>query len=387
MKNKVIIKLLACLSAGIMLLTGCSQSTKTEYYKNTDFVSEDGKTIFETTDKNLGWGKYQKNESDLGENVIELEAGYIALSQSKEDFDKKVEAFRDRLDVLESEYALGYRTEEGDVITIKMDDSKLGLPVFALLNVNSPLDVMVVSQLRELQIADIRNIDYKVSSNSKYEVTVEIPENKQSALAEFTKEHIGETLYLKIGDLTFSSTTITETTADNKLIFEGFSFLGSNANEINYEFIMKLAEYVVDNPCDGDFTMSFPKEVEDEVSYKVPYITQMDEFIIATVSGLYNDTKFTREGIENSIKFYFEIDPNTTSVISCLNRIYRIYDECNFEEGAYSRVSFAWPSGKTGYNDYVSFSKKNGKMVCTNYSDRIKKEVEQDSFISRYIEK
>lgn len=80
MKNKVIIKLLACLSAGIMLLTGCSQSTKTEYYKNTDFVSEDGKTIFETADKNLGWGKYQKNESDLGENVIELEAGYIALS-------------------------------------------------------------------------------------------------------------------------------------------------------------------------------------------------------------------------------------------------------------------------------------------------------------------
>lgn len=387
MKNKVIIKILACLSAGTMLLTGCSQSTKTEYYKNTDFVSEDGKTMFETAEKNLGWGKYQKNESDLGDNIIELEAGYIARSQSKEDFNKKVEAFKDRLDVLESEYALGYRTEEGDVITIKMDDSKLGLPVFALLNVNSPLDVMVVSQLRELQIADIRNIDYKVSSNSKYEVTVEIPENKQNALAEFTKEHIGETLYLKIGDLTFSSTTITETTVADKLIFEGFSFLGSNATEINYEFIMKLAEYVVENPCDGDFTMSFPKEVEGEVSYNVPYVTQMDELIIATVSGLYNDTKFTREGIENSIKFYFEIDPNTTSVISCLNRIYRIYDECNFEKGAYSRVSFAWPSGKTGYNDYVSFSKKNGKMVCANYSDRIKKEVEQDGFISRYIEK
>ncbi len=55
--------------------------------------------------------------------------------------------------------------------------------------------------------------------------------DKQAESEEYLKEHIGERLYFKIGDLTVSSLKITENTTSDKLIFEGFDLFGRDVYE------------------------------------------------------------------------------------------------------------------------------------------------------------
>lgn len=370
----------------LLVFTGCG-SSKTEYYKNEEFVSENtGEVVYETKNKNLSWGAYQKETSELTEECMELHAGAISLSKSKEEFDSKVSRFKEKLDILESDYAFGYSSDEGDVIKIKIDDSKLGLPVFAILNINHSSENMIVSPMGDMTVKSVKNFSYTLNENSQFDITVEVPNSEQEKLAQYISKNPDTTLYLKLGDLTFSSVSIKEGMPSDKVTFSGLEFLGSSVREADYEFIMILTEYVVNNPDDGLFSMDFPNEIEDEVEYKVPYITAMDEVIIANINSLYDDVVFTREGVQNNIAIRFNIDPEKEDTVMSLNRIYKIYNLCGFDDGAYSTVSFRWPSGKIGTNNYVFFTKRNGKMVCGGYADRIKEEVKNDKFISQYIE-
>ncbi len=381
-KKMVALGLVICL---LCTLVGCG--SKTEYYKNTEYKPQNAnEVVYETKDKNLGWGKYQKEVSELGEGSIELQAATIALAKTKEAFDNNVCKLKERLDILESNYALGYTGDDGDIVTVKMDSAKLGLPVFAILNIHNPSFHSVVSTLGDLSISEVKNFTYSLGENGRYDMTVEVPEAKQNELKQYIAQNADTALYLKLGELTFSSVMIKEDMPADKITFNGLNFLGSTANEADYEFILKLTEYVFNNPSDGFFTMAFPTEVTEGVTYTIPYITPMDEAIIANINALYSDTSFTRNNVKNNITIRFNIDPEKENTFACLNRIYKLYEACEFDGGAYATISFTWPSGDGVTNHYVMFTKKDGKMVCTGYADKIADAVKDDKFISQYLE-
>lgn len=388
----------SALAVAVIFATGCfddgkktagtnSTTDTSGHYVNSDFVpSDENSTLYETSAKSIGRGMYQVDESDLTGECLELTAGYITAG-NKSDFEAKVAKFKEKLDILESKYAFGYSDDEGTTVDIKIEGAKLGLPVFALLNVTSTYSNKIYSQMGDLEINTVENLSYTLNADSAFEITVEIPERDRETLQSYISKNPGAPLYFKCGELTFSHVEITPDMPADKITFTGFDFLGSNVNEADYEYIMKLAQHNVNESEEGAFTMSFPTFIEDDTSYSLPYVTPMDEIIISKVNSLYSDAQFIREDVRNRISIKFDVDPSVVSVEECLARVQTLYGECSFDDGAYSSVAFKWLSDEEYMNNYVIFTKRDGKMICTGYPDRIAADVETHPFISGYIEK
>ncbi len=382
-------KILTILLVCVMILasfTGCMK--KDEGYINKDFIPEDellGR-FYETKDKSIGWGRYQKNLEDLGSNCIEIYAGYLYSTETKEEFDTKVKMFKKELDMLGSEYAFAYYGDKGNLFTVTIEKSKLGLPTFALFNINYSYQNTIVSQMGDLTIEKIENLNYIVNEDLKLEVTIDIPEGRRDEFENYIKENVGKMLYLKLGDLTFSAKAITENMDSASVTFTGVLFLGSDVDESQYQFLARLAQYNVNNKNEGEYIMGFPTVVEDGDEYDVKYVTYMDECVVNNLNSLYDDALFERRDIENKIKIHFDIDYTVVYDEECLDRVEEVYELCDFDLGAYSEITFTWPSEEKGYNDYVIFTKRNGKMLCTGYSDRMKSTVEYHHFVKNYIE-
>lgn len=382
-------KVLLILLALVMTLTtfaGCGK--KDEGYINKEFIPQDpllGR-CYETEDKCINWGKYQKNPEDLPDSCIEIFVGSVYSIKTKEEFAGKIKMFKDELDVIGSDYAFAYYGEKGNLFTVKIEKSKMGLPTFALFNINYSHQNTIVSQMGDLTIEKIENLSYTVNTDLKLQITVDIPESDREKLENYIKENVGGMLYLKLGDLTFSAKTITEDMSAHSVTFTGTLFLGSNVDESQYQFLARLAQYNVNNKNDGEYSMGFPTVIEKGDEYDVKYITYMDECVINNINSLYTDTTFERRDIANEIYIHFDIDCAVVHDNECLDRVKALYELCGFDSGAYSQISFTWPSEEEGYNDYVIFTKKEGKMICSGYSDRLEGEVTNHPFTKNYIE-
>lgn len=170
-------------------------------------------------------------------------------------------------------------------------------------------------------------------------------------------------------------------------------FLGKNAKQTDYEKIAKLAEYVMNTDSEYLYPMSFNLDTDnldgEVLKYGIPYITEMDEQVLENASQIMPGIKFERRGVKNNITLWF--DRNSTenlSVYEYLEKVEQIYTACDFDGGAYSSVGFSWPSEESGTmakNNFVIFTKKDGKMICKP-SDKIADIVKSTSFFYKYMQ-
>lgn len=69
-------------------------------------------------------------------------------------------------------------------------------------------------------------------------------------------------------------------------------------------------------------------------------------------------------------------------------KVEQIYTVCDFDGGAYSSVGFSWPeeeSDAMSKNNFVIFTKKDGKMICKP-SDKIADIVKGTSFFYKHMQ-
>ncbi len=370
----------------VMCLTGCGSSI--DYYVNEAFVSEDTDTItYETEGLNVTWGEYQVDKDSLEGRCVELSAGGIFMV-TEEEFVTASQKFKDKMDVLKVPYAVGFSGERADRLSIQIDAEKIGLPILALLNINGSYENSIVSGMGDFKVSNLENFQYEMGDDGDYIISVTVPEMNLSDFNKYCAENVGKTLYLKLGNMTFSSGNITEETTENVMKFKGMSFLGKNAVEKDYEVIMELAQYVVNTEYTTPHTsISFGLSIEGETLYGIPYITELDEDIVARVGEKYPDVTFRRRGVENRISF--EFDNSSKEVLETedyFEKIEDIYTMCNFDGGAYSDISFSWSScEKNGYGDSVSFYKNDGKMICVYVSERIEAKANANPFLSSHM--
>lgn len=386
MKKTTLTSALSVLVFIMMIAGGCSGVSE-KYYVNTEFISADtNATIYETADKNISWGVYQKEVGSLNDICIELPAANIVLAKDKEEFADNVYAIKDKLDILESEYALGYSGDKGQNITVTIDPSKLGLPVFALLNLDNTTRSCVISEMGDVSVY-IMDFAYTLNSDGIFNMTVTLDKSSSEykKLEDYIPGHIGESLYLKLGELTASSCIITEDILKKNITFTGLSFLGDNIAESDYEYLMEIVKFAFINPDEYVYGMNFPTEIKDNEQYAVPLITKSDNEIRKITDSLYDDVILTRNSIKNNITIHFNINPEEESDYQCIDRIVRLYEACEFDKGAYSTVSFTWPTGEDNKNDYAIFSKKDGLMTGSSCSASIEEKIKGDPVLCKYF--
>lgn len=383
-------KKIALFLSVIMVITLCGCGTSTKYYTNKAFLSEDTEAItYETSSNNVNWGEYQENKEDLTGRCVELSAESVVAVDETE-FANIVKKFKNKLDVLEIPYAIGYNGDRAHRIHVQIEAEKIGLPILALLNINSSYDNVIVSGLGDFRASGVNSLKYELGADNKYLISVGVPETYQNDFEKYCAENIGKALYLKLGDMTFSSTLITEDMTKETIDFHGFSFLGKNVNELTYEIIMKLADYAVNYKYESpNNSTSFGLSIEGETLYGIPYVTELDEVLIERVSAKYPDVTFRRRGVENRIEFTFE---NSSKEVlrteDYFDKIEDIYTMCNFDDGAYADIYFTWSScEKKGYSDSVTFYKTGGKMICGYVSERIEDKANLNSFLLNHMKK
>ena len=372
----------------LICLTGCKSSSNR--YINKEFLSENTSEVkYETKEQNVSWGDNQSEVTEISELSVILSAGVVA-GTTKEELENNVKAFKKKLDFIDVPYALGYSGKEASYVDIKIDASKIGLPVLALLNVSNETDRAVVSQMGDMKITKLTDFAYRENANGGYDFTVKIPESEINKLNDFCKQHTGEGLYLKIGALPFSGCVITDDTYAENLVFENMIFLGKSAKQTDYEKIAKLAEYVMNTDSKDLYPMRFDldaNELDGEVlQYGIPYITEMDEQVLESTSQIMPGIKLKRQGVENGITLWFDRESSgNMSLYEYLEKAEQIYTACNFDSGAYSNVGFSWPSEGSIINDFVIFEKKDGKMICRS-SDEIADIVKGTPFFYKHMQ-
>ena len=383
-------KKLVLLLSIVMMTTLCGCGTSTKYYTNKAFLSEDTETItYETSSNNVNWGEFQENKDALTGRCVELSAESVT-AVDEEEFSNIVKKFKDKMDVLEVPYAVGYNGDRAQRIHIQIEGEKIGLPILALLNINSSYNNVIVSGLGDFRASGVNSLKYELGADNKYVISVGVPETYQNDFEKYCAENVGKALYLKLGDMTFSSTQITENMSKETVDFYGFSFLGKNANEPTYEIIMKLADYVVNYKYESpNNSTSFGLSIEGETLYGIPYVTELDEVLIERVNEKYPDVTFQRKGVENRIAFTFE---NSSKEVlrteDYFDKVEDIFTMCNFDDGAYSDIHFMWSScEKKGYTDSVSFYKTGGKIICGYVTERIEDKANLNSFLKDHMKK
>jgi len=380
----------ALLLSVVMLMALCGCGASTQYYTNKAFLSEDTDTIvYETSDTNVNWGEYQENKDALTGRCVELSAESVTAVDETE-FSSIVKKFKDKMDVLEVPYAVGYNGDRAQKIHIQIEGEKIGLPILALLNINSSYDNVIVSGLGDFRASGVNSLKYELGNDNKYVISVGVPETYQNDFEKYCANNIGKALYLKLGDMTFSSTQITENMSKETVDFHGFSFLGKNADEPSYEIIMKLADYAVNNKYEKpNNSTSFGLSIEGETLYGIPYVTELDEVIIGKVNEKYPDVTFRRRGVENRIEFTFEnSNKEVLRTEDYFDKVEDIYTMCNFDDGAYADIYFTWSSSeKKGYSDSVTFYKTGGKMICGYVSERIEEKANLNPFLLNHMKK
>lgn len=372
-------KFLSILIVAVMLVGLMSACGEKEYI-NKGFVTKDFRSpvIYETVDKNVTWGTFQKNYEDV-QNAVELRIGTEGYIKSEEEFVECIKIAKARLDALESNYAFGYNDDNGGRFYAYIEKEKLGLATFGLLNVYGASDCKIVSQMKDLEIGYVENASYRINENSKIELTVEVPESDRESFGAYIKDNIGMPLYLQIGKLTYSSTTVTESMASDKVTFTGLMFIGSGKNEADYEFFGKLAQTVINNAECG-YSTALPEAIDQNDEYPIEFVTYMDECVKANIAALYDDVRVGRWSLESSIFIIIDGEKYNLSDEEYLDRVEEIYRACEFEKGAYSEVVF-----KLNLSNGVTFQKKDGEMVCVYYDDNIATLVEAHPFISELI--
>lgn len=372
----------------VIVLSGCGTSTK--YYTNEPFLSEDTDTIvYETASNNVNWGEFQENKNALTGRYVELSAESV-IAVDEAEFSNIVKKFKNKMDVLEIPYAVGYNGDRAQKINIQIEGDKIGLPILALLNINSSYRNAIVSELGDFRASGVNFMKYELGSDNKYLISVGVPKSYQNDFEKYCAENVGKALYLKLGDITFSSTQITENMSKENVDFHGVSFLGKNAEEPKYEMVMKLAEYAVNNKYEKpNNSTSFELSIEGENLYGIPYITELDEVLIERVNAKYPDVAFKRRGVDNRIEFVFK---NSSKEVlrteDYFDKVEDIYTMCNFDDGAYADIYFTWSScEKKGYSDSVIFYKTGGKMICGYVTERIEEKANLNSFLSNHMKK
>ncbi len=118
-------------------------------------------------------------------------------------------------------------------------------------------------------------------------------------------------------------------------------------------------------------------------------VTEMDEQVLENASQIMPGIKFERRGVKNNITLWF--DRNSTEELSMyeyLEKVEQIYTACDFDGGAYSSVGFSWPAEESdamSKNNFVIFTKKDGKMICKP-SDKIADIVKGTSFFYKHMQ-
>ncbi len=372
----------------VIVLSGCGTSTK--YYTNdAPSPKNTSKIAYETSGNNVNWGEFQENKDSLTGRCVELSAESVT-AVDEEEFSNIVKKFKDKMDVLEVPYAVGYNGDRAQRIHIQIEGEKIGLPILALLNINSSYDNVIVSGLGDFRASGVNSLKYELGNDNKYVMSVGVPETYQNDFEKYCAENIGKALYLKLGDMTFSSTQITENMSKETVDFHGFSFLGKNSDEPTYEIIMKLAEYAVNNIYEKpNNSTSFGLSIEGETLYGIPYVTELDEVLIERVNAKYPDVTFRRRGVENRIEFTFEnSNKEVLRTEDYFDKVEDIYNMCNFDDGAYADIYFTWSScEKKGYSDSITFYKTGGKMICGYVSERIEEKANLNPFLLNHMKK
>ncbi|MCH5187203.1 MAG: hypothetical protein J1F63_02275 [Oscillospiraceae bacterium] len=375
-----------------VFMGGCGKS-ESKYYLNEDFLSDEVDVVYETKEKNNGWGKYQVEESGLNGDALELGAGGKATAVSQEEFSEIVKIYRDRLDAMETAYALGYDAKKATNVKIKIAKEKIGLPVLAILDIGRPDEIVVVSAMSDLKFDGISNFSYEKGSDGRFVFTVDVPEKAQAEYASYIKSNVGAQVYLKLGELTFSKTEISEDMPADKITFTGFTFFGNpeknGINEFDYEYIAKLASQIVNDFNSNVFT-SFTGSADEDMVYDVPYITEMDEYIADIAQEAYPGVRITRRSIANELEFYYkDMENQVLGAAEGLRRSQELFELCNFDGGAYSEVVFKWPAhGSPMECDFIIFKKQDGEMICRLFSDNLSEEIYSVPFFKdRMVEK
>lgn len=227
--------------------------------------------VWETVDSVQGYqSAYQVNEEEVAEPYVifevDVELGFDTIS--KEDFNTTVRILKDRLDILESPYAIKYEKDIGGQykVWVKTGTARMGAPIFQMLahrkDGMSDEKPRITSQDGAFDVFEAEDFSFKKRVSGEYDMFIttkgtfldsdryqdyekERCEEKYNELIEFMNSHIGENMYWVYGGTAFATLQI-----DKKLIsdfekkdgfrFSELSFLNNRKPEKEESYLLKL---------------------------------------------------------------------------------------------------------------------------------------------------
>lgn len=294
---------------------------------------------------------WQTDESEMGKNQVATmdENSIITLFtpdefsrsyNTEDDFLNYEATVKSRLEKLGIKYMFGTSGFDDKTYCVKLSASDVGPDFFRLIfgkgevMVNSAFDTLYSMYDPEL-----------IKTNGKYAIRMYSYSSPDEILSETNIPN--NIVYLVANDVTIASadiTTMTEEDGKYYLYFENFLCFGDTEVTKKEEKALDLICSVNNDnytPVEGTFVFraSSNKETLDSFNWKYEPLTSEDTRVFDIVTSMGHDIEKTVDSRNNiTITINLKVTPSLPQ--DFVNNIKEVYTACNFDTGAYNKISF-----------------------------------------------
>ncbi len=309
-------------------------------------------------------GKYayphQKESKEIkGSHIIfPIEFYTTNGSIKEEEFNDTVRILKDRLEIIEEDYAIGYSIssyEETPIIWVKIGTKKMGQPILSMLGYYAERDAYntkLVSQMGDQTVENVIDFSYDMNSNGEYEISLSMESAKISAhrnelLAEYIKNNVGKNLYWQFaGDITIAAIPITSDFSTDEMKFTEFMCLNNKKLTKEDLFVVKLLCTVLQgeqyptkvsvNELNCKFSVG-----DDVSSFGYGLFTPVDESLEKSAKEIFGNVKVYKQlGSPQDITVKVFYDTGAFTVSAFMDSVKKLYQQNpNISAGSYRYVT------------------------------------------------
>lgn len=366
--------------------------------------------IWETVDSVHGYqSAYQVNEDEVSAPYIifevDVQLGFNTIS--KEDFNTTVRILKDRLDVLESPYAIKYEKDIGGQykVWVKTGTDRMGAPIFQMLAYRKDGKNYVIptitSQDGSFNVFNVEDFSFKKRLSGEYDMFVTTKgtyldseiykdyESKYNKFVEFMNSHIGENMYWVYGGTAFATLhidkeLISDFEKSNGFRFSELSFLNDRKPEKEESYLLKLLyvslkgeQYPSDISIQNEYSLEFSDGAnETDLGYHIN--TAVDESLRNTVTALHaNSLCYTPAIVVTGSKMQIDIfyDESEFSDVEFAKLVKKIYESNTAISGAayqdvYVTAKVISPEqGHSATKQEIHFCKEPSGVISLSYRE------------------
>lgn len=347
-------------------------------------------------------GKNQEKSIDGDAVTFEYTPSAYTLSYMEGDeYDEYIQIIKERLDALDTPYAIGYNGIEQRTIVVKISPEKMSSDFGRLIFGTNEGTIYtqfksLSASINEMEVIEDHNgapalkvkfydskaelyATYSLSREESYDVTFGDEEP-----TEIVDDGTAKPVYLVINDVNVASADLSEMSDDNTLIFSNFLFAGDEKitkDDIDVLNMFKVAKETytyIATSSDEDFNIEIKhydgkKEVTDEIKWGYDAKNEFDNEMIKKVEKLGHNMTFS-PGKRNTAVIEINVKINDGLAKNFCEEVKTVYNECGFGDGAYAGVIFKVKNeGKKSTADRcrLVFSKDSYDKVELTYMDYI----------------